>query len=360
MPRIEEHELHPTGWETAPEEERFKLATLDFLLTITYTNTALFFKVADADKPKVAEILKAGLERCLSQTWHQVGTIEKDGHGYAVVKKKSSTFKFVVQYLDGPEDTFPSFADIENAHFNTCSLGDIDVLSNPPMTCGNKPEAHPDNSPPLPSYKADFIRGGLIFNLMHHHWNNGLTGATAFNKQLAMNCYAVAHNLDPPFWDPKWIDRSLYGLPGFEKTIESTTPTVSAPRRALKTQQIRPSQFVTFHLRKSQATQLKAYASPIDGARISTYNAVCALLWRVLTRLRIPLYHPSPCYTPLWGQGVSLNKLYTDPPLPPQLQGNLQFDETSDDDETSGLIPIKLSVADIVSAEEVPLSKLAL
>jgi hypothetical protein len=51
MPGIEEFQLHPSGWETDPEEEHFNLSILDYLSTTTYTNTALFFKVADADKP---------------------------------------------------------------------------------------------------------------------------------------------------------------------------------------------------------------------------------------------------------------------------------------------------------------------
>jgi hypothetical protein len=53
MPRIEEYQLYPLGWENDPEEERFRLSTLDYLSTTTYTNTALFFKVADTDKPLV-------------------------------------------------------------------------------------------------------------------------------------------------------------------------------------------------------------------------------------------------------------------------------------------------------------------
>jgi hypothetical protein len=212
------------GWENGPEEERFRHSTLDYLSSTTYTNTALFFKVADADKrlviknlnrylhskptdlvtSKVATILKEGLERCLSQVRHMNGKIERDEDGHhSIVKRRNSTVKFVVQYLDGPKDAFPSFAEIENVHFMSSILGNVDVLSILTMTCGNKPEAHPDYSLPVSSFKANFIRGGLIFDLMHHHWNNGLTGGTAFKKQLAMNCYAVTDRLEPPFWDPK-------------------------------------------------------------------------------------------------------------------------------------------------------------
>lgn len=78
--------------------------------------------------------------------------------------------QFVLQHLDTPEDTYPSFSTIADAHFLSPILGDISVLSNHPMTCGNKPEAQPDNSPALSSYKINFIPGGIIFNTMSHHW----------------------------------------------------------------------------------------------------------------------------------------------------------------------------------------------
>lgn len=50
MPRIEETQLRPWGWEDAPEEERFKLSTLDYLSAMTWNNYALFFRLDDAEK----------------------------------------------------------------------------------------------------------------------------------------------------------------------------------------------------------------------------------------------------------------------------------------------------------------------
>jgi hypothetical protein len=80
---------------------------------------------------------------------------------------------------------------------------------------------------------------------------------------------------------------------------------------------------------------------------------MCALMWRTLTKHRLRLYNPEPDYKPLWGQGVTISHLFTNPPLPPRLQGNLQFDITS----RTSPIP-ELTVDEIVSTA--PLSKLAL
>ena len=83
MTKIEEYQLHPLGWENDPEEERFKLSTLDYLSAMTYNNYALFFKLDDSEKSfvplslppqkattnhpnsKVASVLKQGLELTL-------------------------------------------------------------------------------------------------------------------------------------------------------------------------------------------------------------------------------------------------------------------------------------------------------
>jgi hypothetical protein len=50
MPRAEEFNLHPLGWEVGPDEERFKLCALDYLSTITYTNSVIFFQLHDTNK----------------------------------------------------------------------------------------------------------------------------------------------------------------------------------------------------------------------------------------------------------------------------------------------------------------------
>ncbi|KAF9760832.1 hypothetical protein IL306_004102, partial [Fusarium sp. DS 682] len=302
---------------------------------------------------KAVAVLKEGFERTLAQVRHLVGTIEKDDDGYhSIVRKKTSTFQFVVQYLDSPEDIFPSFDEIAEAHYLSPILGDISVLTNYPMTCGNKPEAHPDNSPTVASAKANFIPGGLILTLSTHHWANGLYGFASFVEQLSENCYAVANGTELPSFDLRCLDRSIFGPFGVDglSSMESQVETPARPKRNL---QHKHSQAILFHLPKSKAQELKNLASPKDGSWISTFNAVCALLWRVSSRIREPLYKPGLNYKPLWAGGVSVHHLFTNPPMPKRIQGNLQIDITS---EMSN-VP-QLTLGEIIS--EAPLSKLAM
>lgn len=308
--------------------------------------------MAHSSDREAAALLKEGLERTLSQVRHLVGTIESDGDGHhSIVRKKTSTVQFVIQHLDSPEDKFPSFDAIAKAHFLSPILGDINVLSNAPMTCGNKPEAHLDNSPALCSFKANFIPNGLIFNIHTHHYTNGITGFTSWVQLLAENCYAIKNRTEFPSFDPRCLDRSLYGSLGFDRPSSSDIQ-VDAPPRPKRNTQHKESQSLMFHLPKSKAIELKKAASPSDGSWISTYNAVCAIMWRVLSRVREPLYRPDPASKPLWAEGVSIAKLFTDPPMPASIQGNIQIDITS----ASSTLP-QLTLAEVIS--EAPLSKLA-
>ena len=52
MPRQQIYYLHSFGWENDPDEERFPVSTLDYLIACTYNHYALFFRLGDADKPK--------------------------------------------------------------------------------------------------------------------------------------------------------------------------------------------------------------------------------------------------------------------------------------------------------------------
>jgi hypothetical protein len=53
MPRVQEFQLRPFGWDNDPEEERFKLSTIDYLTTTTWLPMTFFFKLEDTEKSSV-------------------------------------------------------------------------------------------------------------------------------------------------------------------------------------------------------------------------------------------------------------------------------------------------------------------
>ena len=359
MPKKEVFQLHPLGWETDPQEERFKVSTLDYLTACTYNNYAIYFRLNDADKPRVVEILKAGLERTLSQTRHLCGIIEKDEEGgHSFVKKQDSTVRFEVQWLDAPEEKHISFDEIEQANFSAIVMGDLNTWSVPPMTYGEKPEAHPDNRPVAAAYKANFIRGGLVFIMHHHHYANDVMGWSGLTHQLAENCYAHVNQTPFPAWDPACLDLSRLTKPQIpEASLVDGPP---APQRH---PDHTVSESLFFHLPKSKAAELKKLAtptpappngpiSPIDTVTgflrrmlsrpappapttttttttpadvpwISTYDAFCAFIWRTVTRVRAPIFKPDLTQPLFWAEAVDMRRRFHSPKVAPRIQHNV-------------------------------------
>lgn len=320
MPKEETFHLHPLGWENDPEEERFKVSTLDYLISLTYCNFAIFFRLADEDKPRVVDILKAGLSRTLSQVRNLCGTIEKDpGGGHSFVKKRDSTVRFIVQWLDAPEDStvYPSFDDIAQRNFCCAALGDLNEWSVPPMTYGEKPEANPDISPTTAAYKANFVRGGLVLIMHHHHYANDIMGWAGLAHQLAENCYAVTNGKPFPSWDPACLDVSRVTKP--EVAEESKVDGRPAPQH--HPDHI-PAEMLLFHLPKSKAAELKILmlAGLPEGTRISTYDAFSAFLWRTVSRLRAPVFKTDLSEPLFWSEAVDMRRRMHSPKVPPRLQ----------------------------------------
>ncbi|KAG6356348.1 hypothetical protein INS49_015736 [Diaporthe citri] len=325
--------LHPTGWELDPEEEKFKLSTLDYLVSCVYVSYAIFFKIDDDEgKPKVVELLKQGLEKTLSQTRHLCGNIEKDPDGgHSFVKKRDSTVQFVTKWLDQAEHE-----GIYPPHFSVS-----------PMTYGEKSAAFLGTQPKAAAFQATFIRGGLVF-MMHHHMGNDVMGWAGEFHQLAENCAAIWNKTAFPPWDRACLDVSP-----FTKKDYPTDQQVEGPAPPQKHPGHKKAQWLLFHLPKSKAAELKKLASPADGSYwISTYDAFNAFAWRTLSRLRAKVYKPDPSSTPLWGEAVDMRKRCTNPRVPARIQHNVVAVALS----TQAPAP-QLTAAEIIS--DAPLSRLA-
>ncbi|KAL3476585.1 hypothetical protein BJX99DRAFT_227665 [Aspergillus californicus] len=357
MGKQEIHELHPAGWESDPPDEYFKLSTLDYCVGQVYTNYALFFKLPDAEKPETIPVLKHGLEVTLSQCRQLCGVLkEHPAGGLCLHKKKQSTVEFHVQWLDGPEDEgkYPSFEELEEQHFVSQALGDINTWSVAPMTYGEKPEAQPASSPKASAFKVSFVRGGAVFMMHHHHYCNDIMGWAGELHQLADNCAAIwkAPNgtipVLPP-WDPSCLDLSRVTKPDPPEDQRVDGPVTPSRHPDHKT-----GQWLLFHLPRSKAAELKRMASPKDGSYwISTYDAYTAYIWRVLSKHRAKMFNPDSKQNHLlWGEAVDMRRRFRNPSVPERMQGNVVFVAIS----TSSPIQ-QLTVEEVIS--EAPLSKLA-
>lgn len=321
MPKTEEYQLRPLGWEQDPEEERLRFSSLDYLAACTYNSYAIFFKLADEERANAVDVLRQGLERTLAQCRQLVGTIEKnkDDDDHSFVKRRDSTVRFIVKYWDAA-DGVPSLAEMEKAHFATSSLGDTSRFVVEGMAYGEKPECLPSASPVVSAFQANFVPGGLIFVVNSHHYSNDVMGWANFVHQLADNCASIVKKTAPPPWDPANLDATRFTAVDFPSAskVDGPTPPSRHP-------QLRPHSSLLFHLPRSKAEELKRLAAPGDGdgvGWISTYDAFAALLWRVITRHRAPLYGAADGDTPLFLEAVNMRPR-TQPRVAARQQRNL-------------------------------------
>lgn len=344
------------GWESDPTDEFFKLCTLDYCSAQVFQSFALFFKLSDAEKPRVVELLKRGLEITLSQCRQLCGVLEEHpDSGLCFHKKRDSSVQFHVQWLDGPEDEghYPTFDELERRHFTSQALGSLETWCVPPMTYGEKPEAQPASNPKAAAYKASFIPGGLVFMMHHHHYANDLMGWAGSLHQLAENCAAIWKSSDDspaslPPWDPACLDLSRFTKPDVPEDQR-----VDGPVSPLRHPNHRPGKFLLFHLPKSKMAELKRIASPEDGSYwVSSYDAYSAYIWRMLSKHRARLFKPDPRQNLHWGEAIDMRRRFHDPSVPLRIQGNVVFGAVSTVNPTP-----QLTCEEIIS--EAPLSRLA-
>ncbi|KAI1078809.1 hypothetical protein F5B20DRAFT_192979 [Whalleya microplaca] len=213
------------------------------------------------------------------------------------------------------------------------------------MTYGEKPECSPDISPAVSAFKANFIPGGLIFNIHFHHYANDGMGWSSLVHQLAENCYAMMNQTPAPDWNPACIGHTR--LIAKDIPDEAKVDGLSAPDRH---KDHLPSSCILFHLPKSKAAELKLFATPDDGSWISTYDAFSALLWRILSKHRAALYKSDISSCPIWIEAINMRPKLN-PPMPDRVQGNVMYVAASVNQTD------QFTLAEVIS--EVPLSRLA-
>ncbi|KAK1657384.1 hypothetical protein BDP55DRAFT_699021 [Colletotrichum godetiae] len=370
MCQIDVYNLHPTGWESDPEDEYHQ-----------------------ADKHKIVEVLKQGLEITLSQCRRLCGTLKEhpEGSGEGELcfhKRRDDTVEFHVQWLDGTntndndngDEKYPSYADFERQHFSTRAFGpDLNLWCVAPMTPAEKPSNRPENKPKAASFKASFIPGdGLVLMMMHHHLANDVTGWAGELHQLAENCAAIwaasasasgvtvtsaATLPELPPWDPACLDLSRVTAPD-----PPADQLVDGPPRPSRHPDQRAASRLLFHIPRSKLLELKRLATPVPAPAadestsdncnwISSYDALNAYLLRVLLKHKARLHKSDPEALVEWVEAVDVRRRLCDAsgkPMPARTQGNVIAVAIAS--RSTQIVP-QFTIKDIV--EEAPFPKLA-
>ena len=278
-----------------------RLSPLDLVITQQYNNYALIFRMEnDSDQPSIADTVRQALETTLSQCRHVAGTIEKNEYGdFSIVTKPDSTVPFVVQWVDAREDQCPTYPELESAHFCSERLGNPASLANQGMT--KISEASANISPAVAGFQLNFIPGGMILTANIHHFAMDVIGTSSFVHQLAAHCHSLRHGTLSPFWDESLIDRRRL-IPPLVPVEAMEDPQPSPPRHP----DWLPCAWLLFHIPLSKIAELKSLAMPTDGSWISSYDAISAFLWRVLSKNRAHIYKPDLSSLAMFGESVDM------------------------------------------------------
>ncbi|KAH8205015.1 hypothetical protein TruAng_000898 [Truncatella angustata] len=149
---------------------------------------------------------------------------------------------------------------------------------------------------------------------MHsNHYASDVVGGSNFTRRLAENCCAISNNTPFSEWDPRLIDVTHFTKDLPEEALVDGPPLQQ--RHADHPEQA----CVVFHLPLSKAAQLKEMAIPwtvdLVPHQISTFDATCAYIWRMLSKVRAPLYRPDLSKKLWWAEAVDVRGRLESPPF---------------------------------------------
>ncbi|RTE85363.1 hypothetical protein BHE90_000185 [Fusarium euwallaceae] len=326
--------LHPSGWRSAPESERYPLSLMGHIMPKIYVAVAEVFALPDdANIEATVRNMTAGLEFTLSQFPILSGVLEMNAATGTmwVARKRDSTASLHVKHMLGEEE-FPSYKELAEKHFPASVLKGSQLL---PEFVTAKPLHSPlgDNNEEgiaVAAFQLNFIRGGLIIGLAIHHSVSDGPGCDGFLTTWAENTVAAAKGA--PFIPAKH-PFSIHGTSlDTEKPtkarVEELDRMLPVVRDAGGPMPAPPAGFVMpslvaqmWHFPKSKADLLKSKASSQDGGSwISTYDAIMALLWSSITRAKVEMLKPDLESKAIMVHAVDTRKVWS-PPLPDRFLG---------------------------------------
>lgn len=234
-----------------------------------------------------------------------------------------------------PDEDFPSFDELEAAHFPASMLDGNALL---PKSVLARQLFSPlgdyiDVGIPVATFQMTFIRGGLVLAAAIHHTCSDGPGLNGFLDHWADNCRALASGSPFTPLDPANLDRSRLISKRIPDAAEMEI--LDKGLRALRHITKRPEVAddwtpptlspVMYHFSKSSCEKLLARLR-LEGSDpdITNYDTIIALIWKSITKARIPYQQEQP------GEPLSTTTLMPawcfsnvlDPPLPPRYLGN--------------------------------------
>jgi hypothetical protein len=332
--------VQPTGWRQSPENERFELSDMDHTMPKIYVQIAEVFEMKDdseAAREKVVANMVTGLEFTLEQFPIMTGVLHMDpdtGRMWVTRKQNSGVDLYVKKAAE------PTYAELYKKDFPAAILKCQEIL---PKSVTEKQLFSPlgdnaDADTVISTFQINFIPGGLILAAAIHHNCSDGPGCDGFLTTWAENALAASKGEEFKPIDKAALDRSRLSaakIPDkarwkeLDEKMKKHYPILKdaggpppAPPADFKMPEL---SVVMWHFPKSSTEKLKASANQCSdsasGSWVSTYDAIMAVVWKTVTRSKIPLLKPDLEQEVILAHAVNTrNKL--NPPLPERFLGN--------------------------------------
>ncbi|KAH9897556.1 transferase family-domain-containing protein [Xylariomycetidae sp. FL2044] len=332
----QEIRILPTGWQNAPEEEKFILSDMDHTMPKIYCQIAEIFELPkDADKHAIVSNLSKGLEFTIGQFPILAGALHMDATNGRlwVTKKKDASVGLFVKHMDGEDSDFPSFEYLDQHDFPVHLLDGHKLL---PKAVTEKQLFSPlgdnaDEDTIIATFQVNFIRGGVILGMALHHSCSDGPGCNGFLTTWAENSAAATRGAPFQPIDPANLDRTRLSAPkpdaarwkeldGKFVILKDAGGPPPPPPAGFKMPDMK---IRTWHFPQSSLARLKADSTPAagEGGWVSTYDSVISLAWKCTTRAKIPLLRPGADAESVVVHAVN-TRARLSPPLPDRYLGN--------------------------------------
>jgi trichothecene 3-O-acetyltransferase len=304
---LREIRVRPLGWEAMSPRQDFALSEMDHLMPKMYVLISEIFECPRTlDREHIVTSLTRGLETALVSYPILAGVLDmQPATGQlSVSKSRDSDVALHVKYLDGDGD-FPTFAALEQSGFPVHLIDGNKLLPNTitqkPLFVPESPQDGHGSQVVVSTFQISFISGGVIISSAVHHNVSDGPGCDAFLRTWAAASAAAMKgharspvlpitHVQPPLVTENKPDADRMRVLGSQHPVlKNPTGPPSAPPPGFVMPEL---QTVIWHFPASRADLLQAECSTAK-VDVSRNNAILALLWKTITRAKIPLLYPS-------------------------------------------------------------------
>ncbi|EWY83111.1 hypothetical protein FOYG_12964 [Fusarium oxysporum NRRL 32931] len=312
--------IHPTGWKSGPESERYPLSLMGHIMPKVYVLVAEVFALPDlTDNDVTVQNMTAGLEFAISQFPILAGVLEMDtatGRMW-VARQRDSTVSLHVKYMLR-EGEFPSYKELAEKEFPASSLTGSQLLPDF-VTAKQLHSPLGDNNEEgiaVAAFQLNFIRGGLIIGLAIHHSAENSSAAAKAAPFIPAKQHFSVHGTPLDVESPTRV--RMEELERTLAVVRDAGGPMAPPPAGFKMPSLM-AQMWHFPKSKIDLLKTKAYSEGVNNW-ISTYDAIIAVLWSSVTRSKLEMLNPDLESKATLVHAVDTRKVWN-PPLPERFLG---------------------------------------